>query len=281
MRFYEIKEAILDKNVARDNTEDVDNIKIANLLKTKCSDALAAYFDGKRIYKGFTSPDRHSDAMIMNVSNIERKSQNTNNLYTYFTSQVSQKWKKFPPRDRSIICATDIGIANSYTQGNVNGVYIVFPFNGNEVGVCPADDMWNSFQNSRIYDLAGFVEILDNICRKWANKENNANLNFTNYATKYYPEFMNQFCSVLVDNSDPETSKDLGFELPASEDDTVAQYLDVKLDPDSNEFTLIDTSRFKLLPNHNEVWVSGMCALVRFTHMNEIVAIIKGKNNEV
>jgi hypothetical protein len=264
MRFKEIKEAILDKQKALQNTQEHGPQEIVDIIKNNCSEAMYQYMDGHAIYKGFSSSERHG-YLVMNVSNIERKSQNAANVYTYFTSKVSKVWKEFPPRDRSLICSTSERVAKGYAGSyNPNGLFVILPFNGNKIGVCPADDMWVSFERSGIGDLGTFAFVMNNIMKRTLGPEG------TLHDLMYLP------CEKALEVSPAFDEYSGGIYARAGKN--IAEFMEDKLDPKRNGFTIATPSTINKIPSNSEVWVSGMCVLVRKELMDEvIVPMLQGK----
>ena len=72
----------------------------------------------------------------------KRKSKNTYNFYTVVIDE-DPRWKDFPKRSKSMICTTDRGMANMFGT-----VYYVIPLElDKNIGVCPDEDIWWSFQD--------------------------------------------------------------------------------------------------------------------------------------
>lgn len=264
MRFYEINEAAVSRDEVKANTERLEVTKTIDYLKANCSDAFDAYAKGKAIYKGFSS-DRER-VTIVDASKIQRTSQNTNNIYTYFTSNVSQKWKAFPPRNRSLICSTHYGTAYNYARAT-GTVYVIFPFNGAKIGVCPTYDMWDSFGVTMNEDLNSFAEFMKGQCIRYMEMNGiktfgaQAHWDLSNNAVEpYFPAFMkfpvSDFKVVTWENNAFHVSEyaERGY--------NVAQYMESILDPEANGFNVINTSQMSDLPSHSEVWVSGKCVVV-------------------
>lgn len=110
---------------------------VLNMIKTNCGGALASSLrTNTYIKRGMPMEER--PYFILDPTKTIRKSANTNNAYTLFTS-MSPKWKKFPPRQQSIICSTSDYAAD---YGNV---YAIFPFDDAPVGICREEDFWTSF----------------------------------------------------------------------------------------------------------------------------------------
>jgi hypothetical protein len=67
-----------------------------------------------------------------------RHSRNTNNFYTSLMANAPS-WEKAPRRDKSLIMTNSGWIAETYGTK-----FIMIPFNGTKIGVCPTGDIWGS-----------------------------------------------------------------------------------------------------------------------------------------
>lgn len=128
--------------------------KFEKLLLRDCSEALQAYQQGHKIYKGLYYV--HGDFYKTNPRKIKRKSKNTHNYYTLLFDNLSL-WRAYPKRSRSLICANDKRWAGAY--GNT---YLIMPFNGANIGICPNGDIWNSFMKTFGRQLYTFTKMFAN-----------------------------------------------------------------------------------------------------------------------
>lgn len=94
----------------------------------------AAIFRGRR--------NNSKNFLLVNPAAVGRKSANTTNEYTLLMSN-HPTWKQFPRRDSSIICTTSSRTAEQY--GYTYAVVLPQTF---KVGICPANDLWASFDLS-------------------------------------------------------------------------------------------------------------------------------------
>lgn len=116
-----------------------DRGEIIDIIKTKCKNALNDAKKGYIIYRGM---DFKGDMYVIDPKKGTRKSANTPNYYTWIIDH-DKKWKDYPKRSKSIICSTSERKVEAYGDK-----YIVFPYDGSKIGVCPEDDIWDSFKNS-------------------------------------------------------------------------------------------------------------------------------------
>lgn len=111
--------------------------KIIRTLEENCSDAIQAMREDKFIYKGFGNS--RGNFLLTDPTLKERKSANTTNQYTLLLDNLPA-WKEYPNRSKSLICTTSSSVAETYGE-----TYLVVPFNGAKIGVCPDEDVWYSF----------------------------------------------------------------------------------------------------------------------------------------
>jgi hypothetical protein len=285
MRFYEIAEAILDPKKAAEYTKVIDIPKAIAIAETHCSDALNAYVKtGKSLFKGFnnwSAGNKFEDNFYaIDSSQIARRSQNTNNIYTFFTSKVSQAWKQFPPRDRALICSTSTKYAGGYGT-----LFCVFPENGTKIGVCPSFDMWESFEESHLGSLGDFASFMQNRMIDWAKKQNliDADARYWDFEgnklDKFIPAFLKQPISVL--NTHEEASY---YSIDQfSKNTSVGQYMERVLDPVLNNFSIVTPNQIASLSvsgkagselyggTGRECWFSGRCVIANKDALDHLI----------
>ena len=123
MKLYEVK------GTYKQGLSEEEAVK----LLPKCSDAL--HFTDAPIVRGMTG---FADFYLLRGEYGKRKSVNTNNIYTLILSAVLGK-KGYPKRSASIICTN----YENRDYVDVYGItYMILPFNGVGIGVCPEYDMF-------------------------------------------------------------------------------------------------------------------------------------------
>ena len=118
-------------------------INIDEFLQEKCP---IAYNSPLKIYRGFK---RNESLMYIDSSKYERKSANTNNIYTLLLSEILPNWSMYPKRNKSFICSTDKGYAGSYgAQHDEAANYKVYPLGDPTIGICSDYDIWDCFRRN-------------------------------------------------------------------------------------------------------------------------------------
>ena len=135
---------------------------------------------------------------------------------------------------------------------------MVFPYDGSEIGVCPEDDIWDSF------DLWSLNELNDQLYEMF---------------DKLYPiKFAENYGSLVdiletIDKEKDLMSKKVGKYTKEFFTDTVPYFendkpllkvLDEFLDPEKNGFKLVKPRPgvFPSKPTSKEVWTSGKCVML-------------------
>lgn len=294
MRFYEIAEAILDPKKAAKYTKPITIPKALAIAQTHCSDALNTYLQtGKSLYKGLDN--FYNNFYAMDSSQIARRSQNTTNIYTIFTSQFSKEWKQYPPRERSFICSTSTRYA-----GNYGTVFCIFPENGTNIGICPSYDMWDSFNKGNIDSLGGFANFINFAMFRWAKSEGMLPRDASrwdydkNKLDKFVPEFLKQpLFSLHDDSNNPKGDRSGAY---SSYTDfykiepirkkykgniTVGEYLEMALSPSKNGFSLVTPDKIANVPDTDsggyygneghECWFSGRCVIANKDALDSLI----------
>lgn len=120
------------------------------------------YRKNLEIFKGLGDGSKVSDKtgfFVFNGYTTERISPNTQtNFYNIFFSN-DKSWSKFPKRNKSLICTTNLMQANSYGEE-----YFVIPGPDTLFGRCSGADIWYSFKhvdaNFSLPRLDDFITVL-------------------------------------------------------------------------------------------------------------------------
>lgn len=167
-------------------------------IKSECSDAWNSFINDRVcLYRGCSQ----SDSMLeVNPQNGTRKSAGTSNYYTVAMSQLPA-FSNFPRRDKSLICATKMNVANVYSKlGGVSGLYVVFPINGTRLGVSQHEDVWDSklknpqstFNDKTIIGISAILaKHFDRVCLPSVKEQ--LNLENRNNLIPLYKDFIDHF----------------------------------------------------------------------------------------
>jgi hypothetical protein len=259
-----IDEAIRSKLIRKDTAN--------KFIQKYCTTSLHKHTQGINIYRG-RGPS--TDSLIINPKQSERKSRNTNNIYTSLIDS-STNWKDYPRRSRSIIATINILAADAYGQ-----TYSVFPVNGSKIGICSNNDFWLSFKYIKnrfgIRSMGDFNEKLDEFFNrlKLTIEEGTGKYirdNISSTSPDNINTILDKYQSALTDNV---------FEIMVSDynnsvlDKQLVKYLDSGgkfreffdeiLDPVKNEFELTTIENFTLDDKYDrEVWTDAISVMVAY-----------------
>lgn len=161
--------------------KEIEPEEAFELAKSKCSNAVKYYkkAGGNFIFRGtynINVPYSFIDPKV-----LKRTSANTRNFYTLILDN-DPRWREYPKRSRSMICSTNINKSRDY-----GSVYIVVPYDGFRIGVCPEDDIWDSFS----YRLGNTTLGVLNRELFWLSEEFGVRL-----SEKSYPSFLDGVKSI-------------------------------------------------------------------------------------
>jgi hypothetical protein len=240
---------ILDESRGR----PIDTKEATNFIDDHCTNALSAFQTKKaRIFRGITGANE--ETTLIDPAQFTRVSRNTSNTYTLIIDN-SPAWKEYPKRSKSIICTTDYDVAADY--GNP---YLVLPYDGSKIGVCPTSDIWDCtlakyglglpYLNETISEICVHmgVGIIDKIDVWSALKAK-----FTAFE-KAFKETTDEGRNHIL------RIWDRRVEHPYDFSKTFLENLQKMLDPKNLNFTLAKSG--DRLPTYKEVWTDGMCVLV-------------------
>jgi hypothetical protein len=123
-----------------DRTTRVKKEDVRDIIKSKCKNAIKSYKKGGIMYRGTESHLRQYQILD------PAKSPNRTSAYTignYYTLIINnhKNWKSYPKREV-------IGTSSYFDAVARGNVYVVLPFDGFKLGVCPEHDIWVSFNNT-------------------------------------------------------------------------------------------------------------------------------------
>jgi hypothetical protein len=217
------------------------------------------------IYRGVANINLHNYTRttdyttynLVDPTKIDRYSPySSNNLYNLFLSN-SKKWTKYAKRDNSLIC----GDYECMQIRRENSVFIVIPFDY-EISVCPAGDIWESFNNNW-----ESLDCIFNTIVYYINKKINV-IDDKNWET----------FKTLLNNIDNDDKLDFikKYELDLSlQNKSFLEILDILLDPKRNGFKVINYDGSKDLPNNREIWLDSKSLLIKKNIFNDFIYKVK------
>ena len=191
-------------------------------------------------------------------SKLNRKSANTRNYYTLIMDNVPE-WDPYPKRSKSFICSSQRSGAGGYGQT----VYVVIPLEGQDIGVCPAPDLWGSFDKETVLmDINGGLYALWRALGKYTPLSETGNLSETDFSL-----FKNQLDAVSkvitareIDEDEIEDAiRDLTYDGFKDFSDILGEYRKL-IDPVSHDFKI--TKDMKGFQDRRECWLSGKVLFV-------------------
>jgi hypothetical protein len=218
-------------------------------IKNKCTDFIK---NGSIVYRGVD--DARDAALIVSPANFERKSRNTSNYYTLLMDNLPA-WKSYPKRSKSIICATDIEYAS-----NMGYAYRVYMFDGSKIGVCPTNDLWESF-GLDVDSLEIFNDCIGMMINKFTDYDDSDIVTY-NDLLQLFNKFDEHKSSFNIDRHTFPTFFDFKLFEPYFETDVkLIDFAKEILDPERHKFKLENTKTFKNV-DHREVWTDGTSILL-------------------
>jgi hypothetical protein len=164
---FEFFDNIILSNSLNSNTRNIykvfsidDKKELINLLSPGGDYSIAwnNFLEDKYIYRGtYNNYLSKKDLAVEVTPGIRVSLGDVPNLYTILMSDILDSWKKFPKRNRSHICTTDVYKADAFGSTK----YYVFPKNNAKIGVCSSEDIWDGFINK--YDFLTAVELVRKI----------------------------------------------------------------------------------------------------------------------
>jgi hypothetical protein len=242
----------------KQNSTILNKDQFLEYIQTDFSEAFELYRKGTVIYRGIDA----SEHFIMQKP-VYRTSAYTNNYYTMLFSEILPSWSKYPKRNHSIICTTNHKKTEAYGER-----YIIFPKNGTKLGICPQNDIWDSFSNQ----FRSLDHLNDSflILKKMLD-------NSTIVSDKHLLKMLDEFQK--LSNKKIEEFKNLanngeirGFGISFSgleifknfldHKDNLIEYLDNILSPKKNNFQL---GYIKDIINKktNEIWFDNICLMMK------------------
>jgi len=193
-----------------------------------------------------------------------RTSANTSNFYTLILSN-SKPWKNYPPRNESFVCSLD----PDYAMGYGAAAYRVIPYDKTPIGICSAEDLWDSFKD--FDSMSEFNEGIESLAEKF-----NLNVNKMNSDYKYLLKALDKIGEnirekeLYVEGQRGDVKDFLRDFL--QQKNSLSEYTIKVLSPMNNGFKL-KRAGAKKLGRDNEVWFSGKAVFIELEKEDEIIEI--------
>lgn len=259
-----------------DNDIKVNKItsdQLVSLCQTSYSSALKAFKQNKIIYKGMH--DKRLPELSI-VTSGYRISENTGNLYTLLFSDILSNWSMYPKRNRSFVCTSSLNVAKGFGKP-----YILFPANETNIGICPTDDMWDSFKNSKLVNgsidafVSDYIYFIDTGLELYFNSsylyDANELKNILDELTKHVKNNKEKMLSMFGNYKRLRGTIDAVCDRNIS----ICDYLNEQFDPKTNGFNLTNIENYNLdTYDGNEIWFSGDTLFIYRNDKN--ISILKG-----
>lgn len=263
MKLSEIVKLIMESR-----SEKVREDKVISLLKKNCSKYMKNPYQAV-IHRGLGNTNPY---LFINSTQSKPRTSMSGRNYGTLIMDNSSRWKKYPSRSKGIICSTDLDYVGAF--GNP---YIVVPFDGTKLGICPAEDVWYSFKKSfdkfNIRDVkstSAFYRFSIEIVAKDYYDMNIDEYNFDKFKSDIIelgkkikenpPEFKFKELDIIVDF----------IKSYKKFDGNLYEYMDSLLDPEFAGFDVITWPN--KLPKRKEVWFEGQAVLIQNKKFKEVVA---------
>jgi hypothetical protein len=233
--------------------------EVLSLIKTDYSDSWNQFYSDKvKLYRGIILPAPVKYCIVdPTVRERESKSLPTNYYNTLFSKHLNS-WKEFPPRNKSLICASIEDKARNFGR-----LHLVLPKNGAKLGVCPFPDFWNCFSKALAAIKADnpFEKIIKNNLSNFDSHSKNQ------YDRDLYalPDFEDMLFSLIYDFS---SSLEEIIKLKDENGNTLLSYFEKYFDPDFNNIHLKNIT--DKINDRAEVWTDSKSIVI---DISEILAV--------
>lgn len=259
--------------------------------------AIKQLMRGNSIYRGLRNTN--SKFVYVRPSQTERSSKNTKNIYTALMD-ILPSWQGWPRRSRSVICSDSTEYAGGYTgpserwstdNSNLGALYVVLPKDGSKIGVCPQQDIWDSFdvikERWRSDNMNMFNESFDNIFQesyKFATGDDYYNEEIGELNGEAMDFFLHHIEGVITPVSLRRVRDMVNYDLQHEIEDMLEykfgakkswiEYFDDLLNPKANRFQLQTIEKYS--PgvinsdiDMHEVWTESDCLFIRMSNFNK------------
>lgn len=237
-------------------TEIDNSLSLFDQYKEHIKFAASRYKQNKGIYRGIVHESQGRNIFYIDPSkrSAPRVSANTHNYYTLWMDN-SPAWQNFPKRSYSLICSTDMNIADMFGE-----TYIIVPVVNTTIGVCPTHDLWDSFEKTggANFSLSMLTDELHYIF---------TSQNIPLPAT--FDQLLTALKSINVDAID----LDGAYSHTAAKlikDHSPIKVMDYILNPVANNFKLAKWQTFSF-PSGREVWLSAPCICLQLEFFDNVI----------
>ena len=220
-----------------------------------------------RIYRG-----AELQLGVIDTNKFNRRSANTVNYYTLWLDN-SAKWKEYPKRSKSLICANALHVAESFGD-----THWVIPKDINLVGECSSDDFWNSFKFEEELDLPITADFGPDDIMDFTDSLFHQSKIYEPAVEKEYPSLLDALkkCDIEVLKDYEKNIKvskwyrDIMRAILDNEHDfkNMAEVFDFLFDPTKNDFK-VTTAGMLATSTIKEFWIQGQCALIPTSFASE------------
>lgn len=243
------------------------NFKIANEFAKK----------GKFLYRGMKyAADK--DYYYINPKEKTRIA-DQQSRFAHFLFDILPSWKNWPKRSKSVIFTNSLADVGFY--GNT---YVIFPDDGVEIAICPSNDFWFdwSYLNSRwsaplegLYGIPMFNTLTEGFFK---NVYDTNDLRFSSlseveevlYKINQQSLSLDEIIEKLLDAQGVVKIEYLHTpfmkiikDMKENFEGDWLKYFDGLLNPESNQFKLIDINEAFQLPPAREMFTDSVCLLIK------------------
>lgn len=250
----------------------IGRLRAYTLIEENClKSAKAFYFGNGSIYRGVAGAPPDKLMVVDPKVGAPRKSANISNHYTILLDNISS-WRKYPKRSKSIICSTKRVGASSYGTP-----FAVFPYDNSKIGVCPKDDLWESFR-STIGSLQTFTWQLNKLLKHAASGEPNLSGLRSDDDIKSMRAMMDKADELLASGVSGEWGDGIfgvkEYKWMKNYNGNMYKMLNKQFNPVKNGFKL-KVAGDSLPDKETEVWTDGKSVMINISQPGQFDALMK------
>lgn len=288
-----LMEELKSNVISGSRMKEISNDEALRLVKTKCSNYLATISKLPHIVRGIEY-DR-GDFAIGDPTDSVRVSRNTTNEYTLLLDNLPS-WKEYPKRSNSFICGTAGN--RGYVKGFGSYLYYVFPYNNTTIGVCPNEDLWQSFhahgqekwsdiiqsEYMQGFELSYVSYWLNRVMNKFGIDYNEIDFNsFKKAAAELYKKMKEEVEQKKDEMSEEQMEKNIyyigSFYRLTSKYKSIFSFLEEVIHPKKNNFfTTNETGIAEFSNEAREIWFSNKAIFVEYFKIDDFMEQLKSKN---